>query len=493
MSLAASASSAVNITACTNIASPGEYRLIQDIQQPPPIHPNSSESRDCIIIDSSDVLLDGAGFTINGSLGMSGVYAYNYTTGLTNVTVKNLNISNFGFGIRFGFVANGSIMDNTMRSTQYGIYLSGSDNISVINNKASSSWIGISIGNSTNGNITDNKATSNSYGIFVYESSGNLIFNNYFNNSVNARDFTGGNIWNITRTPQLNINGGPYLGGNFWSDYSGNDTDGDGLGDTLIPYNITNLTGGPRGYDYLPLTSEKVIQAVPPGGTATLDPTGSGPAASAPLETSVTTLAGGTITITETQASQPAPAGYFLVGKEISISAPDGTTSNPLIINFTVFSGLIPAGQPDLNAIAVYRNGVPVMNCVASNPINPDPCVFGKEVLPASGDGRITVYTSQASTWGLFKPSPAQKISDLIVDVESLNLQKGIDNSLDAKLEAARKALQDARTGNDGAAINALEAFKNAVIAQRGKEIPEGAADALVAAAQSIVQELSAR
>jgi len=493
MSQAATTSAAVDISACTTISAPGEYRLIQDLQLPPPPNPNSTFPNDCIGIVSSDVVLDGAGFTINGSQ-RPGVYAYNvttYTSGLTNVTVKNLIITNLIFGIEFSYVSNGSIINNTMRSTQYGLLLQGSDNISITDNNVSLNWFGVDIENSNNSHITGNRVTSSSYGIIFYEATGNLIFNNYFNNTVNARDYTGGNIWNITGTPQLNIFGGPYLGGNFWSDYSGNDTDGDGLGDTLLPYTIYNLTTGPRGFDYLPLTAERVIGTVPSGGTVTTDPTGSGPVASDPMETSVTTPVGGTVTIEETSATQQAPVGYFLIGNEIVITAPDSTNTSPLVINFTVDAVLIPTGQPDLDAIVVYRNGVPVMNCIASNPINPDPCIFGREVIPASGDGRITVYTSQASTWGLFKPSPAQKISDLIVEVESLNLQKGIDNSLDAKLEAARKALQDARTGNDGAATNPLEAFKNAVMAQRGKEIPEGAADALVAAAQSIIQELT--
>jgi len=86
---------------------------------------------------------------------------------------------------------------------------------------------------------------------------------------------------------------------------------------------------------------------------------------------------------------------------------------------------------------------------------------------------------------------PAVAILDLIDTVEDMNLQQGIDNSLDAKLDAAANALDDVNQNNDVAAINSLNAFINAVEAQRGARITDAQADELIARANSIIAKLS--
>lgn len=68
-----------------------------------------------------------------------------------------------------------------------------------------------------------------------------------------------------------------------------------------------------------------------------------------------------------------------------------------------------------------------------------------------------------------------------------MNSQDGISNSPDAKLAATLRALEDINDDIDIAAVDTLEAFINAVEAQRGSKIPAGDADALIANAQNII------
>ncbi|HDO19095.1 MAG TPA: PKD domain-containing protein [Thermoplasmatales archaeon] len=148
-----------------------------------------------------------------------------------------------------------NIENQSICNTSTAVLLALCTNITVENSRIFKNNIGICFAFTTNSTIRNNFIVENNKGMatdyFDHFSQGNLIYNNYFNNTINTWGLLRLNRWNITKTPGKNIIGGPYLGGNYWSDYRGYDINGDGLGDTNVPYPYTDLPYG----DYLPLTT----------------------------------------------------------------------------------------------------------------------------------------------------------------------------------------------------------------------------------------------
>jgi parallel beta-helix repeat protein len=162
----------------------------------------------------------------------------------TNITIQNQEIFNTTVGIQIWGSNTCVISDNTIVGNRYGIWIHDLNNTINDNIITNNNYDGILLYYDSDFNdIFNNIITNNDEGINIHSSENNTIFNNFFNNLNNVYD-AGNNIWNISKTPGANIVGGPYLGGNYWSDYTGIDIDDDGLGDTDIPH-------GPG--DYLPL------------------------------------------------------------------------------------------------------------------------------------------------------------------------------------------------------------------------------------------------
>ena len=170
-------------------------------------------------------------------------------------TLINNTASYSGSGIYILYSSDNVLLNNTVSEDLYGIYLFSSCDNNLTGNIVSSNTGelgGITLfWNSNDNTLTSNNVSSNSqYGIYLDASYNNLIYNNYFNNTNNSFD-DGTNIWNTSNTTGPNIIGGPFIGGNYWSDYTGVDNNGNGFGDT--PYDIgTNK-------DFLPLTPEELI------------------------------------------------------------------------------------------------------------------------------------------------------------------------------------------------------------------------------------------
>jgi hypothetical protein len=103
----------------------------------------------------------------------------------------------------------------------------------------------------------------------------------------------------------------------------------------------------------------------------------------------------------------------------------------------------------------------------------------------ADGTDSVTVNTSVV----IF--TSEQAINNAIDTVQAFNLQQGISNSLDSKLSTAVNSLNDINTHNDAAAVNSLQAFINAVNAQRGNKITVAQADALISQANALIAYLN--
>lgn len=130
------------------------------------------------------------------------------------------------YGIELYGATGHNVLNNTASQNSYGIYLVYSGTNVVDSNLVSNNGWGIQFYDSDSNTVTYNTASYNTYGIYLASSStGSSIYkNNFLENTMQV--FQHGdspNTWYTT------ITGKEY--GNYWSDYSGEDTDGDGVGD----------------------------------------------------------------------------------------------------------------------------------------------------------------------------------------------------------------------------------------------------------------------
>jgi len=175
---------------------------------------NITSSYTGIWVERDSIVIDGAGYTIQGS----GVAPFGGITLIcrTNVTIENVRITAFSRGIILGSSKSNTISGNNITANDWGIDLSLSNNNTISGNNVGNNWFNIGLDSSSNNKFHHNSLIKEDICLQVLR---------YGSMDISI------NIWD---------DGYP-SGGNYWSDYAGVDEysgpnqdklGSDGIGDT---------------------------------------------------------------------------------------------------------------------------------------------------------------------------------------------------------------------------------------------------------------------
>ena len=127
-----------------------------------------------IAVQRDNIVVDGVGYTIEGAYNGTGVDL----TGRYNVTIKNMEIKAFAFGIRLYLSSKITVYGNNITSNDYGIKSEGASNTIISGNKIDNINRGIWLQGSPNNTLSGNKITNNNQGIYLEDSSDNTLSGN---------------------------------------------------------------------------------------------------------------------------------------------------------------------------------------------------------------------------------------------------------------------------------------------------------------------------
>jgi parallel beta-helix repeat protein len=238
----------------------------------------------------------------------------------SNIIVENLDISKVGQGVVVAYSTNSKINQNSIQASDEGVLIHSSSGITIDEVMIDDDGTGVHLVSSSENTITDNVIVDGGNGIQLTHSSGNTIRNNTLTkrmngirmddsneniisrNIISGGSFIGiglygsrGNVFSVNEIsdclelavsfwdnacrnlfynnnfvnntgnveeyypglPEFPINFWDNgVVGNFWSDYYGADTNGDGIGDTPYVINEDNQ-------DHFPLMDRVDVAAIP--------------------------------------------------------------------------------------------------------------------------------------------------------------------------------------------------------------------------------------
>ena len=213
----------------------------------------TADINDSIVVERSNIAIDGAGYTLQGT----GGNGFSLSS-VSNVTIKNANIKNYDQGIYLSGASNNRITTNNITNNFAGIAFSGSSNSnSITANNITANADGIDLSSSSSNSITTNNIANNDYGIELsWASNSNSITANNItmsgydgiylssssNSSISANNIIANNQFGIRLYSASNFNS--ITANNITANADGIHLEGSSNSNSITANNITNNDNG---------------------------------------------------------------------------------------------------------------------------------------------------------------------------------------------------------------------------------------------------------